>query len=409
MNKKAPMRKCARLILTNILVLYLLLFLIDVALSYSKKTIPNFCYPPNLQDSIVNLEFKTSFKTNELGIRHTNLISNKFNGERKNILVIGDSYVFGLGVEQDKTFCSLLNKKFEHLRFINSGIINTGPYQHQNIIKSITSNYQIQGILYCSFANDIGDTPTKFPAKVDLINNWKKLFNFFFPNIYSHLREVIKNIGNHQNEEKNQFFNKKQRKKEYGKKLVNLLNSDSISQEGKTILTDSLLTQIAYDGLASWTLSLGYDKPNYLMANLELEGKNMLLRWKNAKEILSNIHQFCLEKDIELAACYFPAPSQYDPYWNSNQKNAAPINYLGMKIKDSWLIDTTKLQVEISEFWKKKNIDFIDTTPLFRGFSNNFFTYKIDLHWNNKGQEHAAKIIKNWIKEKEIFYNNECK
>jgi hypothetical protein len=53
-------------------------------------------------------------------------ISNK---EKKRILLIGDSIVYGLGVEQDKTFATLLDKALPDYEVINAGV---GGWNTQN-------------------------------------------------------------------------------------------------------------------------------------------------------------------------------------------------------------------------------------------------------------------------------------
>lgn len=66
------------------------------------------------------IEFETSISINTLGLRGPELAEKKNSSRR--ILVIGDSFAFGWGVEQDETFVALLGQELQDTETVNAGV-----------------------------------------------------------------------------------------------------------------------------------------------------------------------------------------------------------------------------------------------------------------------------------------------
>ena len=84
------------------------------------------------------------------------------------ILVLGDSITFGWGVEQDKTFCKLLEKKLNgdpppggppHYEVINTGVGNYNTSQEVAYFLERGRLYKPDMVLLAFFINDAEPTP----------------------------------------------------------------------------------------------------------------------------------------------------------------------------------------------------------------------------------------------------------
>lgn len=92
-----------------------------------------------------NREFDTNFKVNKLGVR-----DDEKSLDKPEIIILGDSYAMGWGVEQDMTFANLLEKKSRY-KVLNSGISSYGTAREMQLLNEInTDNLQFLIIQYCS-------------------------------------------------------------------------------------------------------------------------------------------------------------------------------------------------------------------------------------------------------------------
>jgi len=77
-------------------------------------------------------EFKLDVRINNLGFRGANTTIEK---TRKRVMVIGDSFTFGWGVEQDETWVHLLSEKYPSVEFLNLGQGGNHPGDFVRIAK----------------------------------------------------------------------------------------------------------------------------------------------------------------------------------------------------------------------------------------------------------------------------------
>ena len=69
-------------------------------------------------------EFSVTATTNGLGLRGPAPVMPRRHEVRR-LLVLGDSFVFGVGVQDHETFCALLQRRFDQQR-ANVDVINAG-------------------------------------------------------------------------------------------------------------------------------------------------------------------------------------------------------------------------------------------------------------------------------------------
>ncbi len=78
-----------------------------------------------------NTEFETSYDVNRLGVR-----DDEFSLEGPNIVVIGDSFAQGWGVEQSETFASVL-EGLSGLKVLNTAIASYGTAREFRLLRSV--------------------------------------------------------------------------------------------------------------------------------------------------------------------------------------------------------------------------------------------------------------------------------
>ncbi|MEK6846899.1 MAG: hypothetical protein AABY16_01900 [Nanoarchaeota archaeon] len=120
------------------------LFIVDNKLGYKMK--------PNFVGFFRNPEFDTSWKTNSDGYRNF-----EFNIDDQNIiLMLGDSFMVGHGVEENQTVSYLLNQKLEEYVVYNLGVQGYSEKQYLEQLKTMLPEYSIKlAVINFYLGNDI--------------------------------------------------------------------------------------------------------------------------------------------------------------------------------------------------------------------------------------------------------------
>lgn len=83
------------------------------------------------------------------------------------IAVLGDSYTFGLGVEDDETFTAILNSRGEG-QYLNYGVPGTSTDQHLLLLDALLSGRPPDRVLLVIYLpNDILDNTLEYPLQAD--------------------------------------------------------------------------------------------------------------------------------------------------------------------------------------------------------------------------------------------------
>ncbi|MBI4664864.1 MAG: SGNH/GDSL hydrolase family protein [Nitrospinae bacterium] len=91
-----------------------------------------------------------------LGMRKTAF--SPITGADGSYLVIGDSVTFGVGVEDERTFVAILQKKLPGVRLLNSAVIGSGPVQYKQAAEQyLGSTPGIKKVVLFFCINDVAD------------------------------------------------------------------------------------------------------------------------------------------------------------------------------------------------------------------------------------------------------------
>lgn len=127
------------------------LFMPDPAIGYRLR--------PNARTRFVTAEFDTGIAINGQGVRDDAEIGPKPANERR-IVVLGDSLVLSVQVEQQQTFCKLLEASLNanggpmHYRVINAGVQGYGPVEELLFYREVARAFQPDLVIQTIFVGN---------------------------------------------------------------------------------------------------------------------------------------------------------------------------------------------------------------------------------------------------------------
>ena len=123
-----------KLIVLNIVIVLVLLFAVDrllAALGCPEEVPLKAAHRANVSKMLKTIEFEYEFTTNDLGLRYAQIPMEKPAGDVR-ILLVGDSFTEGVGVEADDTFGAYIENYYNNapgsaVQFVNAGLGGEGP------------------------------------------------------------------------------------------------------------------------------------------------------------------------------------------------------------------------------------------------------------------------------------------
>ncbi len=177
--------------LISIFIFIFFILLVDFILS---NTILNYknCYKYEKfyyelkKNCVGKYRFKKSFPivktiTDEMGLRVGEKSFPK-NKEKKNIFLFGDSFTYGVGIEFEKTFAGLIEKKFSNYNVYNFGVGSYSPSVHlYKLKKTLNENIIPEKILLFLDLTDLIDEASRWEY-IDSMDNVKLINDQVFEN-----------------------------------------------------------------------------------------------------------------------------------------------------------------------------------------------------------------------------------
>ena len=314
-------------------------------------------HKPGIKSILKRQEFATNVKINSYGLRDKEYELENPNGTIR-IAIVGDSFVFGFGIEQNETFVKILegiinSRLKKNYEVINFGVSGYGTEQEYILIKNDVIKYSPDIIIIAFSLTDLKENVkfNLFDVKnTTLIRNHTqkitlilKLRNYI--SWHSHFYSLVY-FSVIDNQELRDFLIK-----------IKLLNPPY-----KDSSTD-------FDSLIYFnTKNHDFD---YVM------NKTILL--------LNEINNIAKQNNVTLIVFIVPTKEQVD---DNKMKE-----YIKNKNLNNEKLNITKVQQIISSI-QKDNITIIDPLDQFKKHNiNNTFYYDIDGHWNQKGHQFVANII----------------
>ena len=316
---------------------------------------------PNIASVLRRQEFITHVKINSQGLRDREYELKKL-GNTVRIAVVGDSFVFGFGVELNETMVKILESKLNsrlskkssiNYEVMNFGVSAYGTEQEYILIKNKVINYSPDIIILAFVPNDFKENVkfNLFDVKNDalIMNHHQKITSLLklrnYISWHSHLYSLVYS-SIIDNQKLRDFFIK-----------AKLLNPPYKNPD-----TD-------FDSL------------------IYLNSKNEEFEYSVNKTLflLNAINDIAKKNNLEFAIFLVPTREQVD---NNKMKDYIKSNNLPFEN-----LNTTKVQ-EIIKALQKENVIIIDPLDLFKKYNkNNTFYYNVDGHWNTRGHQFAADIL----------------
>ena len=297
-------------------------------------------------------EWNVSVKTNSFGLRDQEYTT-ELNGSKKKILLLGDSFTFGYGVEQEDTYANLLEKLLgDNYVVINAGYADGySPDTEYIYLKEKGLKFNPDVLLLGFFVgNDIDDVGSN-----DLVGDDKGL-----------PKKIVSN---------NFYIDENNRLR--AKYNSSIDHNESILYKIKLFLNYNLHSYIFLkDKLRPIYSKLTKDESileNSIYGNKY--GEDLELLWEKTQNILLEMNSIMKNQGKDFIIVLIPKREQFyeekDDTYNFSNPNQKLIN-----------------------FGRDNGIPIIDLLPYFKQHPNNFNLYfKKDGHWNSGGHKFAAEKI----------------
>lgn len=364
------------------------LWLGDMVLGLFVKT-PQCAHPPNLRERRQNLEYGYSFNTNSQGLRSPEIPLEKPSARRR-ILVLGDSFVEGVGVEAEECFVSLLERRYggSQVDFINGGLGGTGPEEYLDLLLEAGGCYDPDAVIVFVYANDVANTPEGHPW-------WRALVRRALPNIYRIVRGRVRpkrvpTAGS-----------------SWLETVLRQARLQGITEERirqwQSRLPARLVEAVAKGRFLASTLSNGLLRPDYWTSSLDIDSSAAERRWYRMVEALDGILDYCRKRRIPTSVVFIPVVFQYAAGSHSPDH---PVVIGGSIIRRRWLRGRVELQNRLEGWSAARNVPFLDLTGVLREEAARGgppINFKMDFHLTREGNKIVAKRVGRWLEEMRVF------
>jgi len=309
-------------------------------------------------------QFKPSFPivnvyTDEFGMRVGKSHLNKINSE--NILIFGDSFTFGVGLEYEETFVGILQKKISNYNFYNHAVGSYSPSVHYyRLIKTLSNNKIVpEKIILFLDITDVYDEGNRW---INNENNFKPLLR---------TDEWKKNL-----EKKNSFTKKNFKISVFIASKLNLNLRKYRSSVENNLGTNKYKIKTSFQGQFTYT---NIKELNNIFWTEEIFN-NGILKIKKNINLISDIAR---DKDIEFWLVIYPWAETIE----FGQKE-----FDWEKFGDT-LCDNNKCKL-------------INTFPYFKDYAKKNKNWSQDLyfikdeHFNHKGNIIIAEVLKEKLMKK---------
>lgn len=329
-----------------------------------------FSLKPNSESVHITKDFNTHIKINSKGFRNKEFFLEK--GKITRIMVFGDSFTFGHGVEENETYSAFLESMFEGeskiIEVINAGYKAAwSPDSYYLFLKNEISKYKPDIVIFGIWVgNDLTDIKD---------NEWLKLDNKGLPlDIESKIYYVD---GSNRLRDKN-FIDRGSLYSTIGNFLWKYSQTYNLVRNKFNFLLIKIRKSTQ-------------DDFNCIYCN-EFDKKHEST-WKNMKLIMKASKDISDDKDFKFIVAIFPTKEQVD--------NKEWEKYKGF-YKDRGMV-MERPQTEFKGILHSLGIMYIDLLPDFQKLNvDNSFYFENDPHWNVKGHELVAQKLYGYITDSEM-------
>ena len=347
------MQKTKNEILKKVLItlITIIIILLIIELIFHFLFSGNIFNPPNTEQEISTREYTYIPKTNNQGLREEreyNRNSNTFK-----IAFIGDSIVFGSGVELNKTFVKQLESILNNpLTKSKKEVINLDKTKYEviNVGKpgvGLPDYYQMEKEIIEELNPDL--ILIGFTVENDIINTQDPKTNKFLKSLYKNSFIFRLAVGTY----------------------INFKSSDETFEKYQGVEKSYLINAIRY--------------PGYYYDSITLESNEIKESFEKSKDYFIKMNDYAKENNKELIVIIIPSSMQL------TDTSYQFLQDIGYRITDD-LLTNTNVQDETISFFNKESINYIDIYPPLKQTSRLLY-FTTDLHFTEEGHQIIAEEI----------------
>lgn len=396
---------------TSALVFSLLLDRLLLLLGFPSHPPVSYCNPAGLDELRRNIEFNYRFTTNSQGVRYDDIPLAKPAGSWR-VLVVGDSFVEGVGVDVAARFTERLQGSFRgngrQVSFINGGLAGTGPLDYGRVFLKVGLKYNVDGLLIVLYANDIADTPPAATpldmtseTPVDMYPDadytlWHRAIQHLWPRAFTQLRLL----------RTSREYREKTRPRDFVQAVSAAAARAGVTQEQierwKMSLPADLVTAFHKGMFNGSILSKGLLYPTHWTDSLDVDTPLAERKWRAMASILSAIVTAARSRGLEVGVVFVPVSFQYDP---ASHGESNPWIRTGTVIRDAWLSGHTEVERRLEAWAKELAVPFLDLTDSLReaAKTRRDLTWPLDGHWTPEGHLVASRAMYQWMVTEHVF------
>ncbi len=383
-----------------IVVLFVLSIVVDVSLAFFEFPAENYHKYTNAPNTEVRVrsdgEYDTHIRYNAQGFRDEVIPLKKETSSEKRVLIVGDNFAVGYGVEREEAFPALLTSRFDGVHFINAAKPGTHIESYMNAVLKRGLRYDLDGVLICVYMSDIWQTrpdPTFTPSLKPSYFGLHRILHRLYPRIYTqfaiahHFRVVNQTEGGGAEGVVENI------RRQVGEKRFQQWRSNVPDE-----LYEDALRQ--YRGAHAMSILIqGLADKDYYTSTFRLDTPTFRIKWANAKAMLDFTIGQCNRHNVRVGVVFIPDAVQYDPRFFTNQ---CPLFASGVDLDPAWLDSDTNLQTELRQWSEESNVPYLDLTDAYRiaiASEGPPLNYIKDTHWTPQGQQVAADAIGQWLED----------
>ena len=345
---------------------------------------------PHLNRVLRMPEFTNTVRTNSLGMREEAEIPDQKKSNEKRIFLIGDSFMFGFGVERRDTLSVLLEKRLQNgsspvsWRVINAAAAGTGPMHYAYCVRSIAIPLRADIVIVGLFiGNDLENTVSPYLVFPYSLKNWLK---FLFPNttlwISGHKHHRALTAPEQAKPMTPDPWNNEELYR-WGKwEGISRAEMDrrrnALSPQARGWIEQGMAPPVGFYHALTHPQILGDT------ATLGSPG----MRWglQRSEKLLAQMHRDCVRANAKLILLLIPASYQVnDEQWEF-------LRTVGFTINPADLVQT-KPQEEFIAFCRKEGIPCLDLLPALKKAPERPLFYQRDEHWRPTTVRYVASVL----------------
>jgi len=371
-------------------------------------------YDPNIVQTMATAEYAYTLRTNSLGLRDRDYAPAKPEGVYR-ILMLGDSFILGQGVEVTETCCEILEKELNRgqwrgrFEVINAGKVGYGPETYLSILRSLGKRLRPDLVVIGFTAgNDVNDVRNPYlaqatgEARARSGSRVKSAMRTVFPKTYWFLLKRYYIIWRKIRPPANEIG------KRDPNNLPNPLNDEILMARARAEgVSDEMVKaraaqtdpEVWHDALElrvnPYLLRDALIRPQIVCDSLRLQSHGMKDAWEATKKILRETFETAGSLGSRVAVMAIPAQHQVSRgYWAYREK-------LGYELDES-LLREARVQDALRSFCSECGVPMVDLLPAFRNSSSNRLYYPKDEHWTVEGHRLAADEMRAFLASQEL-------